>query len=191
MAHSKELWEKAKGYYEAGISLQKIKDKTGIDRSAISKKAKNQQWQQGKNADYIEAKEIIAVKKSTENQQSLICADEIADDNIRRKNLIYGLTEKALGKIDKALSKTITIKEEGKEDREEEVEHSSKDIKDYVEAIDKASITLGVNQRHSNSQVVVNNQNNVQQNTSIELTEEDAKKKALELGVPLSALTSH
>jgi len=170
MAHSKELWEKAKGYYEAGLSLAQIKDKTGIDRSAVSKKAKNQQWQQGKNSDYIEAKEIIATKKSTENQQSLLCADEIADDNIRRKKLVYDLAEKALGKIDKALSKTITIKEEDKEDREEEAEHSSKDIKEYVEAIDKASITLNVNQRHANSQVVVNNQNNQDNKT---LTIED------------------
>jgi len=195
MAYTKEQWNKTKGYYEAGLSLAKIKDKTGIARNTISQRAKKEQWEHGKNTDYIEAKELIAVKKGTistkKEQTSIECAEEIADDNIRRKNLVYGLTEKALHKIDKALSKTITIKEEGKEDREEEIEHSSKDIKEYVEAIDKASITLGVNARHANSQVVVNTQNNLQQNTNIELTEEQAKKKALDLGVPLSALTSH
>lgn len=188
MAHSRELWDKAKGYYEAGLSLAQIKDKTGIDRSAISKKAKNQQWQQGENTDYIEAKELIAVKKSTKNQQSLMCADEIADENIRRKNLVYGLAEKILSNIDKSVSQKIKD-EEGKE-TEEEILLDSKSAKEYIEAVDKASITLGVSQRHANSQVVVNNQNNMQQNTNLELTEEDAMKKALELGVPLSALTS-
>lgn len=168
MAHSKELWEKAKGYYEAGLSLAMIKDKTGIDRSAISKKAKIQQWQQGKNIDYIEAKEIIAVKKSTENQQSLMCADEIADDNIRRKNLVHGLTEKILNNIDKSVSQTIKIKDEEGNETEEDILLDSKSAKEYIEAVDKASITLGVSQRHSNSQVVVNNQNNQQNNLEIE-----------------------
>lgn len=161
MAYSKELWEKARGYYEAGLSLSKINDKTGIDRSAISKKAKIQQWQQGKNADYIEAKEIIAVKKSTENQQSLMCADEIADDNIRRKNLVNGLTEKILNNIDKSVSQKIIVKNEDGTEKEEDMLLDSKSAKEYIEAIDKASLTLGVNQRHSSQQI------NVQTNTQV------------------------
>ena len=190
MAHSKELWDKAQGYYESGLSLAMIKERTGIDRSAVSRKAKAQQWQQGENADYIEAKELIAEKKATKKQQSLMCADEIADENIRRKNLGYGITEKILNNIDKSVSQTITIKDEEGKETEEEVLLDSKSAKEYVEAIDKASVTLEVNPRHANSLVTVNTQTNIQQNTAIELSEEEAKKKALDLGVPLSALTN-
>lgn len=44
----------------------------------------------------------------------------------------------------------------------------AKDIKDLVDANDKLSITLGVNQRHSNSQVNISNTNAVQSVTKIE-----------------------
>lgn len=44
----------------------------------------------------------------------------------------------------------------------------AKDIKDLVDANDKLSITLGVNQRHANSQVNISNTNAVQNNLSVE-----------------------
>jgi len=202
MAYTKEQWNKTKGYYEAGLSLAKIKDKTGIARNTISQRAKKEQWEHGKNTDYIEAKELIAVKKGTEKEQSIECADEIADDNIRRSRLVYGATEKIL-KLSADMAEknkkqiVMKVKEYSKEHGSSEsldkidVELDASDLKNLAETVDKASVTLGINARHANSQVIVNNQNNLQQNTSIELTEEQAKKKALDLGVPLSALTSH
>lgn len=147
MAHSKELWDKAKGYYEAGLSLSKIKDKTGIDRTAISKRAKNQQWKQGKNSDYIEAKEVIAIKKSTENQQSINILDEIAEERIANKKLIQANSDKLAGKI---LLMADTI-------------DSTSDVKNLVDANDKLSVTMGVNQRHANTPSVAI-QNNTQVN---------------------------
>ena len=63
----------------------------------------------------------------------------------------------------------------------------AQDMKHIVDSIDKASITLGVNQRHANSQVNISNTNAVQNNNT-PLTLEDAKKQAELLGVPLSAL---
>jgi len=41
-------------------------------------------------------------------------------------------------------------------------------MKHIVDSIDKASITLGVNQRHANSQVNISNTNAVQSVTKIE-----------------------
>lgn len=164
MAYSQEKWDKAKGFFEAGLTLSQIKEKTGIDRSAISRKAKKQQWQQGKNSDYIEAKEIIATKKATESNTSIVCADEVADDNIRRKNLIYGLTEKILNNIDNTISETVTIEDEEGNEIEKPISLDSKSAKEYIEAIDKASVTLGVNQRHANSQVNIQNTNAQQTN---------------------------
>jgi len=170
MAHSKELWEKAKGYYEAGLSLSKIEAKTKIVKSQISRVAKKQQWQQGKNTDYIEAKEIIATKKATESNTSLLIADEVADDNIRRKSLVYGASEEILKLSSKMASDNnkqvvIKVKEYSKEHGSSEsldkinVELDASDLKNLAEAVDKSSITLGINQRHANSQIQINNQN--------------------------------
>jgi hypothetical protein len=44
-------------------------------------------------------------------------------------------------------------------------ELNTADLKNLSDTIDKASVTLGVNQRHSNSQVNVNTQNNIENNT--------------------------
>lgn len=173
MAYTKQQWEKAKGYYEAGLSLSKIKDKTNIARNTISQRAKREQWEHGKNTDYIEAKEIIAVKKGTEKEQSIICADEVADDKIRRANLVYGASEKIV-------KKAVDIIDDGKvEDKInvgdgmqkfEDRKLNTSDIKNLSDAVDKASLTLGVNKRHSNQDINVNTQNN--NLTSIELNKE-------------------
>jgi DNA-binding transcriptional regulator LsrR (DeoR family) len=39
MAHTQKQWEAAKTYYEAGLTLREIEDKTGINYAVISKKA--------------------------------------------------------------------------------------------------------------------------------------------------------
>ena len=60
--------------------------------------------------------------------------------------------------------------EEGKEIGQEDLLIDSKSAKEYIEAIDRASITLGVNQRHANSQVNISNTNATQ--TNIELNKD-------------------
>jgi len=151
MAYSDEQWERTRAYYESGqYSLSQISDKTGIDKSQISRKAKIQQWQNGVNSDYIEAKTILAVKKTTNNTTTLQILDDIADEAIRNKNLVYGLTQKALRKANELLDQSDDMNE----------------INTAVALADRASLTLGVNQRHANSQV--NIQNN-QTNNNIEI----------------------
>ena len=80
MAYTESQWEKAKAYYEAGMSLSQIKDKTNIARNTISQRAKKEQWEHGKNADYIEAKIKVETKKGTILEQSGAVALNIADD---------------------------------------------------------------------------------------------------------------
>ena len=87
MAYSNEQWEKAKTYYAAGLTLSRIKDKTGIARNTISQRAKREQWEHGADTDYIEAKEIIAIKKGTKKEQHISLLDEIADE--RTKNVMF------------------------------------------------------------------------------------------------------
>ena len=149
MAISKELWAKARTLYETNqYSLAQISDKTGIDKSTISKKAKIQQWSSVENLDYIEAKTTLAVKKSKLNQQEINTLDEVADEVVRRKNLVYGVQEKAIKRAGEILEAT----------------EAAQDLKHLVDAVDKASLTLGVNQRHANSQVNIQNSNAQQNN---------------------------
>lgn len=80
MAYNDSQWEKAKAYYEAGMSLSQIKDKTNIARNTISQRAKKEQWEHSKNVEYIEAKVKVETKKGTILEQSGAVALNIADD---------------------------------------------------------------------------------------------------------------
>lgn len=176
MAHSEAIWSKARGFYEAGLSLAKIKEKTGIARNTISKRAKKEQWEQGRNADYVDATVIIADKKGTEREQSLLCADEVAYDVIRRKNLVYGTQEKALQKINEIMdngTKLVKVSIGPRVQELKEVGIDSGDMKNIVDAVDKASITLGVNERHAKP---ANVQQNTQNNTVARVTFRRATK---------------
>ena len=81
------------------------------------------------------------------------------EDKTRRANLVYGIAEKALAKMGTMLDQV----------------DQPRDIRDIVEATDKASITLGVNQRHANA-VQIENMNAQQQSqaTNIEVIEDKA-----------------
>ena len=75
-----------------------------------------------------------------------------AQDELRRKNLVYGVSERIISKANEMLDITDT----------------AQDLKALSDTVDKTSITLGVNQRHSNSQVNIQNTNAVQNNIEIE-----------------------
>lgn len=134
MAISQSIWDKAQTLFESGqYSLSEISDKTGIDKSSISKKAKIQQWKSGEHFDYIEAKTKIVEKKSTLTVEKISTLDEIADEAILNKGLVYGVTQKALKKLNKMI---------------DEMDNAN-DIKTAIEASDRASLTLRVNERHA------------------------------------------
>lgn len=167
MAHSISTWDLAKGYYEAGLSLSQIKTKTNIARNTISQRAKKEQWEHGRNVDYIKAKEIIAIKKGTETEQSIICADDVSSTQLRRANLVYGASESLLKITQDLITSNNTVEKmnmgDGKQTLQDR-ELNTTDLKNIADTIDKTSVTLGVNQRHANSQVTVNNTNAQQNN---------------------------
>jgi len=136
MAYSQEQWDRAKAYYEAGQhNPQQISDLVGIERSTIVKKAKIHNWKSGANADYIEARVIVAEKKSQLNSQTLNVLDNIADETIRHKNLINSNAELIASKIPTML---------------EQIDSPS-DLKTLAEANDRLAITLKVADRHAKS----------------------------------------
>lgn len=147
MAYSPEQWERAKAFFESGkYSLSEISIKTNIDKSQISRKSKIQQWQNGRNSDYIDAKLTIATKNTTENTTTLEVLNNIADEHIRNKNLVYGVTQKALQKA---------------HDLIDEIDNAN-DLKAIVDLSDRASLTLKVNERFAPKTDI--NLTNAQQN---------------------------
>jgi len=202
MAYSQEQWDKAKVLFELGKSLQEISLETEIkDRTSISKKAKKESWVKSKiqqiKSDIVELEKDISTvegKKSTlveklsklEDYQITIL-NEVVEDEIKTKSLIFSTANLALIRANQALTtntKTIMSKVEiyedgkkiGTEYKEKEIPLSISDYKDSVDLIDKASITLGVNQRHSSSQVNINNTNAIQNNENKILTINDIYK---------------
>lgn len=149
MAIAKEIWDKARILFESGqLSLSQISEKTGINKSSISKKAKIQQWKSGEHSDYIEAKEIIVEKKSTISTLEINTLDELAEERIRHKKLINDNATKLAAKLN-----TMT-------DQVDEPQ----DLKHLVEANDKLAITLKVADRHA-PKTEINNTNATQNNT--------------------------
>ena len=79
MAYSPTQWEKAKGFYEAGMTLSQINERVGISKSKISEKAKREKWEHGKNTEYIEHKQKVIEQKGNILEHSGTIALEIAD----------------------------------------------------------------------------------------------------------------
>ena len=99
-----------------------------------------------------EVKEEIAIKTKLFSQsESIVKAfDDKVNEQLRRQNLVFNASEKALKKLDSLIDMT----------------EDAQDMKHIVDSIDKASITLGVNQRHANSQVNISNTNATQVNNN-------------------------
>ena len=116
-------------------------------------------------------KDEIAIKSTLANQsESFVKAfEDKVNEQLRRQNLIFNVTEKIVKNINKAVTQTVPIlNDKGEEIGREDLILDSKSAKEYIEAVDKASLTLGVNQRHSNSTIISNN-SNVQENKNLEI----------------------
>lgn len=191
MAISKEVWQKAREYFEAGLSLTDIVDRTNISKSQISKRASKENWEKGNEKKQLISQAVeVATKKETLKETALEVHNELVDEQVRRRNLVFKASEKIIKKATEIIDNGTVDEKVGVGDGVQQFEPrkiNPADVKNLADAVDKASITLGINQRHSNSQVTVNNQNNIQ-NNNIPLTLEEAEKEALALGVPLEVL---
>lgn len=146
MAYSKQQWEKAKEYFEAGLSLTQIEDRTGISRPQISKKSNKEKWEKGNEKQQLIVQAVnVATKKETLKETALEVHNEIVEESVRRKKLVFGAGEKIIQKATHMI----------------DVVSSASDLKALSDTVDKTSITLGVNQRHANQNINMNTQNNV------------------------------
>ena len=152
MAHSKEKWLEAEGFFKSGLTLREIENRTGIDYRTVQKESKKRQWRQGENVEYIEAKIKVNQKReelgeTKEGQIMLYCADEIANDLTKRRNLVNGSLIGIMNRIRDILN-TGTIQEKVSTGNGVQVfqerKIGAKDLKDLVDAVNTAGIALKV-----------------------------------------------
>lgn len=152
------------GYY----TQRELSKKYDVSTATVNKLTKGLE---PKHTDKVNAIVTATRELNKESEQEVNAVQLIVNKQLTREELIYGNAEKLAGKINTMADQIDT----------------PSDLKTLSEANDKLAVTLKVAERHANSQVTVNTQTNIQNNT-LELSEEEAKEKALSLGVPLSAL---
>lgn len=166
---SKHNWEEIKKHYEAGKNQAEIVLEFECPKSSLSEKIKNENWTQSEQVkSYIMGSVEINEQKANLIEQDVRIveiADKMIDEQLRRKNLIFNATELLIKKATSIITKNQVIDKinigDGVQNFEPR-ELNTTDLKNLSDTIDKASITLGVNQRHASSAVI--NNANVQQN---------------------------
>lgn len=156
MAFSDKTWQAARAYYEANLSLREITERTGISPPGILKRAKSEQWEKGAMQSYIDSKVNVEVNRVNKSEQTLQIADSIAYSRAAAEILIRNAATKTLTAMESLRDRGKTVEtyidDDGsgvKRIRKIEKELDANSYKAIVDAIDKASLTLGVNQRHA------------------------------------------
>jgi len=77
-------WSRAKEYFEAGLSLSKIEEKTGISRSALSKKSHSNNWSKETGKDVLIQQDIeLKLARETLNETATSVHDELVNDRFQ------------------------------------------------------------------------------------------------------------
>lgn len=160
-------------FHTGYFSQRELSKKYKVSTATINKITKGLE---PKNKDKVNAIVKARTELNTQSEQEVNAVNTVVVEQTRRANLVYGATEKILqlsSDMAKKNKKQIVmkVKEYSKENGSSEsldmieVGLDANDLKNLADTVDKASITLGVNQRHANSQVTVNTQ--VNQTTQI------------------------
>lgn len=112
---------------------------------------------------------VVAIKSelSNESEYQAFTFDKEVNEQLRRRNLVFGGVEKAVKKMNEIIECGMVEEKISVGDgmqKFEERKLNTSDLKNALDGYDKASVTLGINQRHANSQVNINNTNAIQQN---------------------------
>ena len=120
--------------------------------------------------------EAVAIKSALvlESESLVNAFDTKVNEICRFKGIVFNLTEKALKKANDILDYGTVEDKINIGDGVQKFEDrrlNTNDIKNIIELSDRASITLGVNERFSSSAIQVNNAN-VQENKTINIVVE-------------------
>lgn len=159
MAIDEEIFITARVMYECGLSLRTIAKYLNISKSTVHTHAIKERWER-KHDDYIKA-------ASSLNPTEKFLTDAIIHSKAIQKEYLFNLTLKIALQVGK---KALEILEKGTKERMvkinkngEDVFHpiteelspkDLKDLKDVIESLDKASVTLGINPRFSNAPII-------------------------------------
>lgn len=108
---------------------------------------------------------VVAIKTelNSESEYQSECFDKEVNDLLRRKNLVYGGVEKAVKKMNDIIASGYVEDKINVGDGMQKFENralNTSDVKNAIDGLDRASITLGVSDRHSNQNINLNTQNN-------------------------------
>ena len=195
MAYSQEQWSEAKFLWELDKPLSYIVEKTGISKGQISKKSNKEQWKKETEGNTLKS-EIKAFEKEKETfkqketdlikrvsnleEYQITILDDLIQEELGNKSLLFSTANLSLIRKNQLLTKNTkqviayeTIysdngKPISKTPIAVDVELEPNDLKTIDDGIDKNAISLELAQRHSNSQVQINNSNAVQTIVDIE-----------------------
>ena len=127
------------------------------------------------NEHLVNAQISILTAKAILPNEQMNAIMNTAQEEIYNRNLITNATQLNLVRTMEYLSNNKKLEKvsvgTGLQDLVE-VGLGADDFKQCQDAIDKASITLGVNQRHSNSQININNENTNAQQNKVEINKD-------------------
>ena len=170
---SKEQWEELKADFVTGAyTLELLAKKYKISKGSISKRAKKENW---KKVDTKITAELVELEKSNKRKQELLKEtkketkididkfDRAIKEITNYQEYIHSLQLLATEKIKETLKdgkveEIATISGEMSEIRVVERNLNPREIKQLVEAIDKAAQTLGVVPRFNSQVNIQNNQ---------------------------------
>lgn len=143
-----ETWKKVQAVYETGEPLKSIEKKTGINRGSISRKATREGWEKTKLQPLVDRAISVELEKDGLDATQREVVETTIDEKVRATRLVHQLTKLNLRDISGKLGVGLD---------------SIVENKMAQDAIDKASLTLGVNQRFASNFVNVSNENTVSQ----------------------------
>lgn len=121
------------------------------------------------NADLVTAQANLLIAKNELPIEQMNAIREVAYDEVYSRRLIQKTTHLNLQRINETLEKNTKMTKINCGDGIQNIEPTQLDMMDYKiaqEAIDKASLTLGINQRHAKTEINANATNAIQINRS-------------------------
>ena len=105
-------WVKCREYYEAGLSLSKIVEKTGISKTQISKRSNAEGWAKGTEKEQLIADAVrVAVAKGTLTEQALIIHNEVVDERTKHLQFFTNASLKNVSVMMKKIGAESSISE--------------------------------------------------------------------------------
>ena len=149
--------------FNIGVSQNQLALKYECSPATINKLCKGLE---PKYKDKVNTVVSIKSELSKESEYQSECFDKEVNDKLRREGLVFNATEKLLKKASQMIEKNSVVDKINVGDGVQNFEPvglGADDFKYCQDTIDKASITLGINPRHANTNIKVDN-NNTQEN---------------------------